>query len=192
MWCRSRARGQDGPAACGSARCASGPFLYRCPGPGATSAVGLLEGGDPVLVVDRPAAVRLPQLWLGHVHPADPVRLAKVHLFPFRCPPSLTCRSTNVGLRALRNDGVERIREKAPRTAVEATDVAEFCGFLQVAIDEPHVAPVVQTVSDLDPLRGKTTFSRFFLRRTGRWSASTCAYPPGSGVVRCRAGRVTR
>src|ERR671916_454182 len=74
------------PPARGSARRAGGSFLYWCPGPGATGAVGLLGGGDPVLIVDGPAAVRLPELWLGHVYPADPVRLANVHLSPSLLP----------------------------------------------------------------------------------------------------------
>ncbi len=73
------------PPARGSARRAGGSFLYWCPGPGATGAVGLLGGGDPILIVDGPATVRLPQLWLGHVYPAYPVRLAYIHLSPFHC-----------------------------------------------------------------------------------------------------------
>src|SRR5919112_2513981 len=69
----------------GSARGAGGSFQSRGPGPGAAGAVGLFGGGDPVLVVDRPAAVGLSELWLGHVHPADPIRLADIHLSPFFC-----------------------------------------------------------------------------------------------------------
>src|SRR5215210_31513 len=68
-----------------SMRSRSGLLLDRGPGLGATGAVGLFGGSDPLLVVDGPAAVRLPQLRLRHVHPADTVRLANVHLSPFRC-----------------------------------------------------------------------------------------------------------
>src|SRR5919107_274405 len=108
------------------------------------------------------------------------------------CSPSLTCQSTNVRPRALRNDGVERVAEHAAGTPVKAADVAEVTVFLEILFYEAHVALVVQTGPDLDCLRGRTAISMFLKRRTGRWSASTCTYPPGSGAVRRRAGRVTR
>ena len=47
----------------------------------AAGAVGLLGRGDPILLVNRPAAVRLPHLGLGHVNPADPVGLPDIHLW---------------------------------------------------------------------------------------------------------------
>jgi hypothetical protein len=52
-----------------------------CPRPSAAGAVGLLGGGDPILLVNRPAAVRFPHLGLGHVNPADPVGLPDIHLW---------------------------------------------------------------------------------------------------------------
>src|SRR5215212_3690846 len=57
--------------------------------------------------------------------------------------------------RASSDYGVKRVRKKAARTAVEAVDVAEVSGLLEVALDEAHVASVVEAVPDLDCLRGK-------------------------------------
>src|SRR5918993_2356497 len=57
--------------------------------------------------------------------------------------------------RAHSDHGVKRVRKKAARTAVEAVNVAEVSGLLEVALDEAHVAGVVETVPDLDRLRGK-------------------------------------
>jgi hypothetical protein len=73
------------------------------------------------------------------------------------CSPSLTRRSTNVGPRALRNDGVERVGKHAAWAAIQAAYVGEVPGIPQILFHEPHVAPVVQTVPDLDRLRGKAT-----------------------------------
>ena len=53
------------------------------------------------------------------------------------------------------DDGVERIRKEAARTAVEAVDVAEVPGLLEVALYEAPVANVVEAVPDLDRLCGK-------------------------------------
>src|SRR5215208_73663 len=57
--------------------------------------------------------------------------------------------------RAPSDHGVKRIRKKAARTAVETVDAAEVSGLLEVALDEAHVAGVVEAVPDLDRLRGK-------------------------------------
>ena len=59
------------------------------------------------------------------------------------CSPSLTCQSTNVGPRALRNDGVERVAEHAARTPIKTADVAEVVGFFEVGFDEAHVPTIV-------------------------------------------------
>ena len=68
------------------------------------------------------------------------------------CPPSLPRRSTNVWPRTLRNDGVERVGKHTAWATVEAADVLEVAGFLEVALDELYVPTVVQTVPDLDRL----------------------------------------
>jgi hypothetical protein len=73
--------------------------------------------------------------------------------------PSLTCQCSNVGSRALCNDGVERVAERAARTPVKTAEVAEVSGFLEVAFDEPHVPTVIQLVPDGDYFRGKTAIS---------------------------------
>jgi hypothetical protein len=73
------------------------------------------------------------------------------------CSHSLTCQSTNVGSRALRNDGVERVAEHASRALVKTADVAEVAGFFEVAFDEPLVPTIIQLVPDGDSFRGKTT-----------------------------------
>src|SRR5918994_5351978 len=57
--------------------------------------------------------------------------------------------------RAPSDNGVKRVRKKAARAAVEAADVVEVSGFLEVALHESHVASVVEAVPDLDRLRGK-------------------------------------
>src|SRR5829696_4239362 len=57
--------------------------------------------------------------------------------------------------RAPSDHGVKRVREAAVRTAVEAIDASEVSGLLEVALDEAHVAGVVEAVPDLDRLRGK-------------------------------------
>src|SRR5215213_4271380 len=57
--------------------------------------------------------------------------------------------------RASSDYGVKRVRKKAARTAVEAVDVAEVSGLLEVALDEAHVASVVEAVPDPDRFRGK-------------------------------------
>ena len=93
------------------------------------------------------------------MHPADPVRLANVHLSPFHC---LLAQSNLLvhqrrGPSALRNDGVERVAEHPAGTAVKAADVGEVPGIPEILFYEPHVAPVVQLVPDLDRLRGETT-----------------------------------
>src|SRR5215210_7697510 len=88
-----------------------------------------------------------------------------ISLLVAACPPSLTCRSTSVGPRALGNDGVERVGKHTARTTVEAADVAEVSGFLEVAFDEPHVAPVVQMVPDLDRLRGEAAIGEGYYQR---------------------------
>ncbi len=49
--------------------------------PSAAGAVSLPGGGEPILLVYRPAAVGLPHARLGHVYPTDPVGLADVHLW---------------------------------------------------------------------------------------------------------------
>ena|SRR5215210_6309588 len=73
-------------------------FWFRRPRAGATCAVGLLCGGDPVLIVYRPAAVRLPHSRHGHVYPADPVRLTNVHISPSRrLSPESTLPPTGAG-----------------------------------------------------------------------------------------------
>jgi hypothetical protein len=107
------------------------------------------------------------------------------------CSPSLTPQSTNVWSRALRNDGVEWVGKHTAWAAIQAADVTEVSGFLAVALDEPHVPPVVETASDLDRLRGKTTISMLARRRTPPLSASTCTYASGSRVTCRKPGPVT-
>src|SRR5215212_2190995 len=77
----------------GSARPARGPLRHGCARSGATGAVGLSGGGDPILLVDLPAAVRLPHPRHGHVYPSDPVRLTNVHVSPSRGLPTKSTRS---------------------------------------------------------------------------------------------------
>src|SRR5215208_191426 len=55
------------------------------PSPSAAGAVGLSGGGDPILLVHRPAAVCLLHTRLGHVHPTKPVGLAYIHLWSTSC-----------------------------------------------------------------------------------------------------------
>src|SRR5829696_5416113 len=62
--------------------------------------------------------------------------------------------------RAPSDHGVKRVREAAVRTAIEAIDAAEVSGLLEVALDEAHVAGVVEAVPDLDRLRGKAAVSK--------------------------------
>ena len=66
--------------------------------PGAAGAVGFFGGGDPILLIHRPAAVRLLHLGLGHVNPADPVGLADVHpRLPAVCSARVLARSGVTG-----------------------------------------------------------------------------------------------
>jgi hypothetical protein len=59
-------------------------FRLRRPRPSATGAVGLPGGGDPILLVYRPAAVGLLHARLGHVYPTKSVGLADIHVWsPF-------------------------------------------------------------------------------------------------------------
>jgi hypothetical protein len=55
------------------------PLRPGRPSPSAAGAVGLPGGGDPVLLLYRPAAVGLLDARLGHVYPAKPVGLADIH-----------------------------------------------------------------------------------------------------------------
>jgi len=69
-------------------RLGTSPWPLRhggCSSPSATGAVGLPGGGDPILLVYRPAAVRLLHAWLGHVHPTKPVGLADIHSWSTFC-----------------------------------------------------------------------------------------------------------
>jgi hypothetical protein len=54
---------------------------------------------------------------------------------------------------------VERVREGAARTPVEAANVAEVTGLLEILFYEPHVPVVIQLAPDLDRLGGKTAIS---------------------------------
>src|SRR5215212_9438858 len=76
------------------------------------------------------------------------------------CSPSLTCQFTNVGPRALRYHGIDRVAEHAAGTPVEAAYFAEVTGFFEVTFDEPHVPKIIQLVPDGDSLRGKTTIGK--------------------------------
>jgi hypothetical protein len=66
-------------------RLGSSPWSLRHggrPRPSAAGAVGLPGGGDPILLVYRPAAECLLHARLGHVHPTKPVGLADIHPWP--------------------------------------------------------------------------------------------------------------
>jgi hypothetical protein len=52
---------------------------------------------------------------------------------------------------ALSSDGIERIGEHALWTAIQTADVVEVTRHFEVAFDEPHVTPVIQTVPDRWP-----------------------------------------
>src|SRR5918997_5335121 len=73
------------------------------------------------------------------------------------CPSSLPRQTTGVGTRAFCDDCVERVGEHAARTAIQAADVGEVSGIPEILLHEPHAAPVVQAVPDLDRLRRKAT-----------------------------------
>jgi hypothetical protein len=63
-------------------RLGSSPWPLRHggrPSPSATGAVGLPGGGDPILLVYRPAAICLLHARLGDVHPTKPIGLADIH-----------------------------------------------------------------------------------------------------------------
>src|SRR4051794_17967541 len=79
---------------------------------------------------------------------------------------SLTRLSAAVGARAAADYGVQRVREKTARTTVEAVDVAEVPGLLEVAFDQLRVAPVIEAVPDLHRLRWKTAMENFSNRQT--------------------------
>ena len=55
----------------------------RCPRPSAAGAVAFPRGGDPVVLIYRPAAVGLLHLGLGYMHPTEPVSLADIHLWRY-------------------------------------------------------------------------------------------------------------
>jgi hypothetical protein len=88
------------------------------------------------------------------------------------CPPSLTCQSTNVGPSALRDDGVERVTDQPAGATVETADITEVAGFLEVALNESHMAPVIQPVPDLDRLRGEAAISMLLHPTTSLRSGS--------------------
>jgi hypothetical protein len=74
---------------------------------------------------------------------ASPTRWARIWRSSYRCCPLHIPR-------ALPDHGVERVREEAARTAVDAADVLEVTGFFQVPFDEAQVALAVQLVPDGD------------------------------------------
>src|SRR5215210_5599464 len=124
--------------------------------PGAPARAQPVQLASLVVVTQSSSLIGLPQyvsLNCGLATCTLPIPFAWrmfISLLFAACSPSLTRQSTNVGTRALRNDGVEGVGKHTAGTTVEATDVAEVTGFLEVALDEPHVTPVVQTVPDLD------------------------------------------
>ena len=61
--------------------------------------------------------------------------------------------------RALPDNGVERIGERAARAAVEAADVPKVAGLLEEVFDEVHVAPVVELLPDRYRLRREAAVS---------------------------------
>jgi hypothetical protein len=93
-----------------SARRTCGPLRHRCSLTGATGAVGLFGGGDPILVVYRPAAVRLPHPRHGNVYPADPVRLANVHTSPPRRLPAKSIPTVLVNASSRSQQGRKKAR----------------------------------------------------------------------------------
>jgi hypothetical protein len=95
-----------------------------------------------------------------------------ISLLFIACSSSLTCQSTNVWPRALRNDRVERIAEHAAGTAVETAEVAEVAGFFEVAFDESHEPTIIQAVPDGDSLRGEATVSMLLQPTTSLRSGS--------------------
>src|SRR5918995_1741488 len=58
--------------------------------------------------------------------------------------PSPSCMRSH----ALPDDGVERVRKKAARAAIQAAHASEVSSLLEVTLDEPRVAPVVELVPD--------------------------------------------
>jgi hypothetical protein len=68
---KAMSKGQEAPAKLGSSPRSLQPGR---PLPSAVRAVSLFGGGDPILLVHRPTAVRLPHLRLGYLHPTKPGR----------------------------------------------------------------------------------------------------------------------
>src|ERR671920_372265 len=130
--------------------------------PGAPARAQPVQLASLVVVTQSSSLIGLPQyvsLNCGLATCTLPIPFAWrmfISLLLAACSPSLTCQSTNVGPRTLRNEGVERVAEQAARTPVKTADVAKVAGFLDVAFDEPHVPTVIQLVPDGDYFRGKT------------------------------------
>ena len=160
--------------------------MYWCPGPGATGAVGLLGGGDPVLIVDGPAAVRLPELWLGHVYPADPVRLANVHLSPFRC---LLAKSNPSVHQRMVPRSPQRRRRAGRNTHGVGCDPGCGCyGSSRLSGSSPRRAACAPSRRDGVRSRPPSWENDDFnacQTTNAPLSASTCTYAPGSRVT-CR------
>src|SRR5215217_2021543 len=131
--------------------------------PGAPARAQPVQLASLVVVTQSSSLIGLPQyvsLSCGLATCTLPIPFAWrifISLLLAACPPSLTRLSTNVGSRALRDDRVERVGEHAAGTAIQASDVGEVPGIPEILLHEPHVAPVVQTLPDLDRFRGKAT-----------------------------------
>jgi hypothetical protein len=98
-------------------RLGTSPWSLRPGGrssPSTTGAVGLPGGGDPILLVYWPAAVRLLHAWLGHVHPTKPVGLADIHPCSTFCLmiailPRLARARTEMPRASLTRDTIKRL-----------------------------------------------------------------------------------
>jgi len=127
----------------------------------------------PLAVVDFPDLLLQEPLYLSLL-----VLNARVVLVLVR-------RAFSGGVRsgALPDHGVQRIREESARTAVEVADVPEGPDFFEVALDEVHVAPVVQMVPDLDRFSRKATIPLF------PHPTNALGSPSGSQMARRRWSR---
>src|ERR671920_278085 len=123
--------------------------------PGAPARAQPVQLAPLVVVTQSSSLIGLPQyvsLSCGLATCTLPIPFAWrmfISLLLAACPPSLTCLSTGVRTRALRDDCVERVGKHAAETAIQASDVGADPGPVELRLPERQPGFGVQVLHDV-------------------------------------------